>query len=81
MSEFVCHTDGVNADRKELDKDTFKTGIPHRLRHQPRRQHGVGDRCLDVTATVPVGKDPHWVAVDPTTHTAYVTNRSTTWCG
>jgi len=26
MSEFVCHTDGVNADRKELDKDLSKTG-------------------------------------------------------
>jgi YVTN family beta-propeller protein len=27
-----------------------------------------------VTATVPVGKNPGGVAVDPVTHTAYVTN-------
>ena len=27
-----------------------------------------------VTATVPVGADPSGVAVDPTTHTAYVPN-------
>ena len=27
-----------------------------------------------VTATVPVGKDPDGVAVDPGTHTVYVTN-------
>ena len=31
-------------------------------------------RTYRVNATVPVGKDPHEVAVDPGTHTVYVTN-------
>jgi DNA-binding beta-propeller fold protein YncE len=34
-----------------------------------------GSRTVTVTATVPVGKDPYGVAVDPDTHTVYVTNR------
>ena len=33
-----------------------------------------GQGSYRVTATVPVGKDPEGVAVDPGTHTVYVTN-------
>jgi hypothetical protein len=33
-----------------------------------------GKQKLRVTATVPVGKNPHGVAVDPGTHSVYVTD-------
>jgi DNA-binding beta-propeller fold protein YncE len=44
---------------------------------------GLGQRvrgCITVTATVPVGRSPEQVAVDPKTNTAYVANFSTVRC-
>ena len=54
----------------------------HRLRDQPRRQHGVGDQRATntVTATIPVGSAPagwRWTR-RPTT--IYVANDATTRC-
>ena len=58
------------------------SGHPHRLRRRlQRRTVSVIDGSTHtVTATVPVGKEPHGVAVDPGTHTVYVTNLGDARC-
>lgn len=49
------------------------TGVAYQI----NRRHGeqpAASNSSAITATIPVGKHPQGVAVDPTTHTAYVAN-------